>query len=105
MTHLLQVTYHPSTKQLDSTHAEMRHLAQEIAQVDGLISKIWTFDKQANLRCGVYLFRERRHAETWRDNVIRARAEEGASDMQTHIFEVLDDFTALTWNTPPAWVR
>lgn len=105
MTYLLQVTYHPSAQQLGSTREETLQLAQKIKQIDGLISKIWTFDKQANLRCGVYLFSERKHAEAWRDNVIGARSQEGASDMQTHIFEVLDDFTALTWNTPRSWAQ
>ncbi|MDX5628280.1 MULTISPECIES: YdhR family protein [unclassified Brenneria] len=105
MAYLLQVTYRPSARQLGSTRAETFQLAQKINKIDGLIAKIWMSDPQAGLRGGTYLFDDRAHAEAWRDEVMRARTEEGATDMQAHIFEVLDDFTALTWNTPRSWVK
>lgn len=103
MTYALHITYVPSSQQLSASHSDMTTLANSINKIEGLISKIWIQNKDNNVRGGVYLFDTVAHAEAWRDSLTQQRTEEGATHITSQLFEVLDEFTAMTWTQPAQW--
>jgi hypothetical protein len=69
-----------------------------IAEVDGLLWKIWIAQPEKNVFGGVYLFVSKAAAKAYLEGPIPADIQEipGITDFSTNIYEVEDELTAVT---------
>lgn len=93
---LLQVDYTfegPWGDQMASEHTE---LARRIADVPGLIWKIWTENRQAREAGGIYLFEDESSLDAyWTPKVVRLRAA-GIENIRARKFDINRPLTQIT---------
>ncbi|RBP67803.1 putative monooxygenase ydhR [Brevibacterium sanguinis] len=96
---ILQVDYRRELSSEDHGQAErMRAAATKIANVPGLLWKIWAFDDEARRAVSYYLFDTEEHARAWGEGPLRESlgSNPGVSDISTSYYEVDRELSAIT---------
>jgi hypothetical protein len=81
--------------------------AEKIAELPGLVWKLWTYDDEAKLGLNVYLFETANDARAWGDGPLRGALEsyDGVGDIETTyltVDEALSGVTRAPLVMPPA---
>lgn len=95
----LQVNYSRAVSKHDAEQAErLAGAAGQIAQLPGLVWKIWIFDEDARVAGGMYLFDTEESARAWGDGpmVPALSSLPGVSDVTMSYFDVDEELTAVT---------
>ena len=96
---MLQVDYGRELPRTDKGQAErMAAAANKIANVPGLLWKIWAYDDDAQRAVSYYLFDTDEHAREWGEGPLRASlgANPGVSNISTSYFDVDEELSAIT---------
>ena len=72
--------------------------ANRVANVDGLIWKIYMEKQSEKIACGIYLFKEESSAQAYLDGPIIARMKSMPmiSNIEAKIFDVMPELTKIT---------
>jgi hypothetical protein len=94
---ILQVNLKFNIPRADLSAAWM-DAAQPIADVPGLVWKIWLMNEKESEAGGIYLFETRKDAETYASGPIVAglKASPVVSDISAKFFDVLEEQSAVT---------
>lgn len=95
---LVHVTFHPSSVNREAAEQAAWERAHQIAEVPGLIWKIWIHQSEHNLAGGVYLFQDQASAEAYLTGSIFSdlRALPGESKLTVSVFDVDEPRSQLT---------
>lgn len=100
---LLQVNYERALLHDDERQAAaLRHAAQAISGLPGLIWKIWLYDDDAHLAGGLYLFDSEADARRWGDGPMETalRGHPGIGRIDKRYFAVDAELSAVTGAQP-----
>jgi hypothetical protein len=75
---------------------DKKELAQSIAQVPGLIWKIWIESEETGMAGGTYLFADSSSAQAYLDMHKARLAQFGVSDVKASFFEVNEGLSNIT---------
>lgn len=75
--------------------AAMQGLARDIAQEEGLAWKVWTEAQERGTAGGIYLFKDKQAAQRYIKKHTTRLAEFGITGVDSRIFDVNADLTAL----------
>ncbi len=72
--------------------------AEKIADLPGLIWKLWGFDDSEHVAESVYLFDSAEHARAWGEGPMRAAlsSHPGISDIEVRYYDVDEELSAVT---------
>jgi len=85
----------------DEMTAHARDLAQDIAQEDGLVWKVWIESKERGVAGGAYLFKSREAAQRYVDKHSARLPKLGITNVDARMFDVNADLTAITLGKNP----
>jgi len=81
--------------------AATQDLARDIAQENGLVWKVWIESKERGTAGGAYLFDNRENAQRYIDKHTARLPQFGISNVDTRVFDVNTDLTAITLGNNP----
>jgi hypothetical protein len=96
---LLHVTYDSLFSPFDpSLRARLIRAAETIADLTGLVWKIWLYDEAGRMGAGLYLFKTDAHARAWGDGALCSLLESlpGIRNVRIRYFDLEERLTALT---------
>jgi len=96
---LLHVTYDSLFSPFDpSLRGRLIRAAETIADLTGLVWKIWLYDDAEHIGGGLYLFETDTDARAWGDKTLSPLLESlpGIRDIQIRYFDLEERLTALT---------
>lgn len=97
---VLQVNFTPGVAHNNQTPDQREARARELANLPGLIWKVWISDAEAGLRGGIYLFADRASAKAWGDDTLRGSLEQaGATNISIRYFDVSEASSLITHAT------
>ena len=73
-----------------------KHLAESIAQEEGVIWKIWTVEEGTNHYGSTYLFRDLDSLKKYRKMHIKRLNSIGITQITDHIFNIMEDVSQIT---------
>ncbi len=96
---VLQVNYRRENGQDDAEQAaRLQHDAEHIAQVPGLLWKVWIYDDEQQRAGGLYLFDSEEHARAFGDGILPGAlgSNPGVSDIDARYYDVDEKLSAIT---------
>ena len=93
---LLQMDYLFSGPWGDEMAAEYSELAHRIADVPGLICKVWTENREAGEAGGVYLFEDESSLDAYLGGKIERMRAAGVEGLRAKKFDVNEPLTRIT---------
>lgn len=98
MNKLLQITFRNPNGRSEAAQQAAWERAQQIAEVPGLIWKIWIADPAESIYGGLYLFADEASAIAYLQGPIAAniRAIAGVTDFNSQLFDINPFLTAVT---------
>jgi putative monooxygenase ydhR len=93
---LLQMDYFFSGPWGDEMAAEYSDLAYRIADVPGLICKVWTENRETGEAGGVYLFEDEASLDSYLESKIERMKASGIDDIRAKKFDVNEPLTRIT---------
>jgi len=85
----------------DDMTTSTRGLAEDIATEDGLVWKVWIENKERGTAGGAYLFTNPESAQRYIDKHSARLPKLGITNVDTRVFDVNADLTAITLGTNP----
>jgi hypothetical protein len=96
---LLQVNYRRENGQDDAEQAaHLAKAAERIAELPGLVWKVWIYDDEQQRAGGIYLFDTDEHAHAWGDEAVFNSLGRlpGVGDIEARFFDVDESLSAVT---------
>jgi hypothetical protein len=96
---ILQVNYRREHGQDDADQAaRLQQDAEHIAQVPGLVWKVWIYDDEQQRAGGLYLFDSDEHAHAFGDGILPGALGQhpGVSDIDARYYDVDEGLSAIT---------
>lgn len=93
---LLQMDYRFSGPWGDEMAAELSDLAHRIAEVPGLICKVWTENREAGEAGGIYLFEDEASLDAYMGPKIERMKAFGVEGLRARKFDVNEPLTRIT---------
>ncbi len=93
---LLQMDYPFSGPWGSQMADEYADLARRIANVPGLICKVWTENREAGEAGGIYLFEDEASLESYLEGKIQRMKASGIQDIRAKKFDVNEPLTRIT---------
>lgn len=75
---------------------EYSDLAHRIANVPGLICKVWTENQEAGVAGGIYLFADEASLDSYLEEKIKRMEASGIKDIRARKFDVNEPLTKIT---------
>ena len=72
--------------------------AEKIAEVPGLVWKLWSYDDAEQKAASIYLFEDEESARAWGDGPMKPAlsSHEGISEIEVSYFDVDEELSAIT---------
>ncbi len=93
---LLQMDYPFSGPWGDQMADEHSDLARRIANVPGLICKVWTENRESGEAGGIYLFADETSLDSYLTGKLERMKASGIEDIRAKVFDVNEPLTRLT---------
>ena len=94
---LLQIDYPFSGPWGSEMAEEYSGLARTIADVPGLICKVWTENPETGEAGGIYLFEDEASLDSYLEAKIERMEASGIEDIRVRKFDVNERLTQITW--------